>query len=207
MKERMPALIAVALLVALVVGTWWAADYARRSIPIDPPPRLTHEPDSWAKQFVMVRTDPQGVAINRLEGIYMEHFPDDDSYEITEARAVGQRPGSPITVGTSDIAIMDQGGDRITMNGNAHIHRQPGPDSAPLDVKSEQLILLPEKDVVYTDLPALVVNNKSTMNGTGMRYDNSTRQLQVFSATDVKISGEDSRSRRSSNSGTEKEQP
>lgn len=207
MKERMPALIAVTLLVALVVGTWWAADYARRSIPIDPPPRLTHEPDSWAKQFVMVRTDPQGVAINRLEGIYMEHFPDDDSYEITDARAVGQRPGSPITIGTSDIAIMDQGGDRITMNGNAHIHRQPGPDSAPLDVKSEQLILLPEKDVVYTDLPALVVNNKSTMNGTGMRYDNGTRQLQVFSATDVKISGEDSRSSRSSNSGTEKEQP
>jgi lipopolysaccharide export system protein LptC len=207
MKERMPALIAVALLVILVVGTWWAADYARRAIPIDPPPRLTHEPDSWAKQFVMVRTDPQGVAINRLEGVYMEHFPDDDSYEITDARAVGQRPGSPITIGTSDIAIMDQGGDRITMNGNAHIHRQPGPDSAPLDVKSEQLILLPEKDVVYTDLPALVVNNKSTMNGTGMRYDNSTRQLQVFSATDVKISGEDSRSRKSSNAGSEKEQP
>lgn len=207
MKERMPALIAVALLITLVVGTWWAADYARRSIPIDPPPRLTHEPDSWAKQFVMVRTDPQGVAINRLEGIYMEHFPDDDSYEITEARAVGQRPGSPITIGTSDIAIMDQGGDRITMNGNAHIHRQPGPDSAPLDVKSEQLILLPQQDVVYTDLPALVVNNKSTMNGTGMRYDNATRQLQVFSATDVKISGEDSRSRRSSSTGSTKEQP
>ena len=207
MKERMPALIAVALLVILVVGTWWAADYARRAIPIDPPPRLTHEPDSWARQFVMVRTDPQGVAINRLEGVYMEHFPDDDSYEITDARAVGQRPGSPITIGTSDIAIMDQDGDRITMNGNAHIHRQPGPDSAPLDVKSEQLILLPEKDVVYTDLPALVVNNKSTMNGTGMRYDNSTRQLQVFSATDVKISGEDSRSRKSSNAGSEKEQP
>jgi lipopolysaccharide export system protein LptC len=207
MKERVPALIAVALLITLVVGTWWAADYARRSIPIDPPPRLTHEPDSWAKQFVMVRTDPQGVAINRLEGIYMEHFPDDDSYEITEARAVGQRPGSPITIGTSDIAIMDQGGDRITMNGNAHIHRQPGPDSAPLDVKSEQLILLPQQDVVFTDLPALVVNNKSTMNGTGMRYDNATRQLQVFSATDVKISGEDSRSRRSSSTGSTKEQP
>lgn len=207
MRERVPALVAIALLVSLVVGTWWAADYARRSIPIDPPRRLTHEPDSWARNFVMVRTDPSGVAINRLEGDYMEHFPDDDSYEITEARAVGQRPGSPITIGTSDRAIMDQGGDRITMNGNAHIHRQPSPDSAPLDVKSEQLILLPQQDVVYTDLPALVVNNKSTMNGTGMRYDNATRQLQVFSATDVKISGEDRRSRRSSSSGTTEEQP
>jgi lipopolysaccharide export system protein LptC len=207
MRERIPALVAIVLLVALVTGTWWAADYARRSIPIDPPRRLTHEPDSWARTFVMVRTDPQGVAANRLEGDYMQHYPDDDSYKITRARAVGQRPGSPITIGTSDTAIMDKDGTRITMKGNAHIHRQPGPDSDPLDVKSEQLILLPEEDVVYTDLPALVVNNRSTMNGTGMRYDNKTRQLQVFSATDVKISGEDVRSRRSSGDNTQNEKP
>src|SRR3546814_3752627 len=63
----------------------------------------------------MVRTDTTGVAINRLEGDYMQHYPDDDSYEITKARAIGQQPGSPITIGTSNTAIMDQGGERIVM--------------------------------------------------------------------------------------------
>ncbi|MGB3289850.1 MAG: LPS export ABC transporter periplasmic protein LptC [Burkholderiaceae bacterium] len=207
MKERAPALIAILLLLVLVVGTWWAADYAQRSIPIDPPRRITHEPDSWSSNFVMVRTDPQGVAINRLEGDYMRHYPDDDSYEVTTARAVGQQPGSPVTIGTSKTAIMDQGGERIIMKGDAHVHRMPDADNAALDVKSQQLTLLPNQDVVFTDLPALVVNGKSTMNGKGMRYDNKTRQLQVFSATDVKISGEDSKPGRSTNSGTKEKKP
>ncbi len=202
MKERAPALIAILLLFALVVGTWLAADYTQRSIAIDPPRRVTHEPDSWASDFVMVRTDADGVAINRLEGVHMLHFPDDDSYEITAAKAIGQQPGSPITIGTSRVAIMDQGGDRIVMKGDAHVHRMPDPDNVALDVKSEQLTLMPDQDLVFTDLPALVVNGKSTMNGTGMRYDNKTRQLQVFSAADVKISGEESRPNRSNQSGT-----
>jgi len=191
MKERVPAFIAAALLIILVIGTWWAADYAQRSIPIDPPRRVTHEPDSWANNFVMVRTDPAGIAVNRIEGERMVHYPDDDSYHFTAPRAVGQQPGSPVTVGRSKTAIMDKGGSRITMQGNAHLHRPPGGDRSALDVKSTELILLPDENVVYTDKPALVVNGKSTMNGKGMRYDNKTRNLQVFSATDVKISGEE----------------
>jgi len=197
MKERAPALIAILLLLALVLGTWWAADYAQRAIPIDPPRRITHEPDSWARNFVMVRTDENGMAINRLEGDQMHHFPDDDSYEITVARAVGQQPGSPVTIGTSDIAIMDQDGARIVMQGNAHVHRMPDAENQPLDVTSERLTLLPDDNIVETSLPALVVHGKSTMNGKGMRYDNNTRQLRVFSATDVKISGTESRDKSS----------
>ncbi len=192
MKERAPALIAVGLLIALVFGTFWAADYAQRAIPIDPPRRITHEPDSWADNFVMIRTDPAGVAINRLEGSYMQHFPDNDSYEITKAKAIGQQPNSPITIGTSDTAVMDQNGERIVMTGNAHVHRMPGEGRAAMDVTSDVLTIRPDDNLLFTDHPALVVNGNSTMNGKGMRYDNNTRQLQVFSATDVKISGQDS---------------
>ncbi|PLC52442.1 LPS export ABC transporter periplasmic protein LptC [Pollutimonas nitritireducens] len=193
MKERAPALIAVGLLIALVFGTFWAADYAQRAIAIDPPRRITHEPDSWADNFIMIRTDPGGVAINRMEGTYMQHFPDNDSYEITNAKAIGQQPNSPITIGTSDKAVMDQNGERIIMTGNAHVHRMPGEDRAAMDVKSEVLTIRPDDNILFTDQPALVVNGNSTMNGKGMHYDNNTRQLQVFSATDVKISGQDAR--------------
>ncbi|MYN12974.1 LPS export ABC transporter periplasmic protein LptC [Pusillimonas sp. TS35] len=199
MKERAPALVAIALLLGLVLGTWWAADYAQRAVPMDPPRRITHEPDSWASNFVMVRTDPAGIANNRLEGERMLHFPDDGSYQVTAARAVGQKPGSPVTIGTSDTATMDQDGARIIMKGNARLHRVPDADNPPLDVTSEQLTLLPDENIIETSLPALVVHGKSTMHGKGMRYDNNTRQLRVFSATDVKISGTESRPRQPQN--------
>ncbi|HLU18842.1 MAG TPA: LPS export ABC transporter periplasmic protein LptC [Pusillimonas sp.] len=202
MKERVPALVAIALLIFLVIGTWWAADYTQRAVSIEPPRRITHEPDAWSRNFVMVRTDAQGVAINRIEGDYLQHFPDDDSYEVQQARATGQRADSPVTVGTSNIAIMDRDGTRIIMRGDAHLHRQPYDDRPALDVSSEELILLPDEDVAYTDLPAVVVNGKSTMVGTGMRYDNGKRTLQVFSSSDVRIAAEDAQATRSENQGS-----
>lgn len=207
MKDRLPSFVAILLLTGLVIGTWWAADYAQRAVPIDPPRRITHEPDHWASHFVLIRSDDKGMVINRLEGDYLEHFPDTDSYEIQTARAVGQQPGSPLTVATSDTAVMDQDGSRVVMTGNAHVHRKADADNAALDVKSDVLIVLPDEDVIYTDHPALVVHGNSTMNGTGMRYDNETRQLQVYSATDVKISGQDTQERRRRPSDRTQQQP
>jgi len=197
MKERLPALIALALLVNLVVLTWWAADYAQRAVSIDPPARLTHEPDAWGQRIVMLRTDPKGLPINRLEGDYMEHFPDDDSYEITQPRATGLRADNPVTIGTANKAVIDQDGLRITLHGNARLHRVPDAERDALDVYSEQIVLLTDQDQAHTDLPAEVQQGRSRMNGTGMRYNNRTRQLVVHASTNVEIAAQDARSRRS----------
>jgi lipopolysaccharide export system protein LptC len=194
MKERFPALIALFLLIALVAGTWWAADYAQRAIPIDPPRRLTHEMDAWSRNFVMLRTDAQGRPINRLKGEYAEHFPDEDSYHITAPRAIGLQIGSPITIATSLTAIMERGGERIIMNGDAYVHRVPDANNDALDVRSQQLILLPNEDVVYTTLPAEVIKGYSRMSGKGMRYNNKLRQLEVSATTNVEIAGSEGHS-------------
>jgi len=196
MKERFPSLIALFLLLVLVASSWWAADYAQRAIQTDPPRRVTHEMDAWSRDFVMLRTDPNGKPINRLEGDYAEHFPDDDSYHVTSPRAVGQREDNPITVAISKTAVMEQGGKRIVMNGDAHVRRQPDANNDLLDVRSQQLIILPDDDVVYTDLPAEVIKGRSRMNGTGMHYNNKTRQLQVSASTDVEIAGSEGKQQR-----------
>src|SRR5699024_7991056 len=111
--------------------------------------------------------------------------------EIDDARATGQRPDAPITIGTSRLATMNGDSTRIVMDGDAHVHRKPDAERAPLDVTSDQLILHTDTDVVETSLPARVVNGNHVLNGIGMRYDNQTRQLQVFSASDARLSGKD----------------
>jgi len=197
MKERFPSLIALFLLLSLVVGTWWAADYTQRAVQNDPPRRYTHEMDSWSRNFTMVRTDVDGKPINRLEGDYGEHYPDDDSYVVTMPRAVGLRPGTPVTIGTSQTGTMYEGGKRIVMEKDAHLHRKPDEKTPPMDVHSEKLIILPDDDVMYTDLPALVIRGQSRMHGVGMKYNNKTSQLEVFSASNVEINNNDTQSRSS----------
>jgi len=193
MKNRLPALSSLALLLMLVIGTWWAAEYTERAIPVESPRRLTHEPDAWATRFVMLRTDPTGIAVNRLEGVRMQHYPDDDSYEVTQARAIGQRTGTPITIGTANTAMLDQDGKRITLRGQAHLRRLADAQNAALDITSEVLVMLPDEDRAATDLPAQVVHGQSIMRGVGMQYDNRTRTLRVLSASDVKIAAQDAR--------------
>lgn len=190
MRDRLPSLTALALLLALVAGTWWAADYAQRSIPIDPPARKTHEPDAWAEEFALMQTSPLGRPTSRLEGRRMEHFPDDDSYAVDAPRAISQQAANPVTIGTARTGILDQDGKRITLTGDALLLRQADAERPALEVRSEEIIILPDDDLAYTDKPATVTHGKSRMQGTGMRYDNATRQLKVESATQVNIDGE-----------------
>lgn len=188
MRERLPTLITFLLLIALVIGTWWAAYYTNTTVALDPPRKNTHEPDSWAKDFVMLQSNEQGVATNRLEGSFMLHYPDDDSYHLDQIIARGYKENNPITTGTSDTAIMDQGGERIQMIGNALIHRQPDEKGELFSISSHRLTLFPHQDKVHTTDPATVIDGPNTLKGKGMYYDNNTRQLQVLEQSHVIMS-------------------
>ncbi len=191
MKERASIVVSIFILLLLVMGTWWAADYSQRAVQIDPPSRPTHERDTWAKNIVLVRTNEKGVVIHRLEGDLMEHFPDDKSYELTSARAFSLKQDNPLTVATSKVAFIYDEGDRIVMRGDAVLLRLGDAERQPLNFQSEELTMLVDKDLAYTDLPAVATSGRSRMSGVGMRFNNATQQLDVFKSTDVDIAPKD----------------
>lgn len=195
MRERLPTLTAFVLLLILVIGTWWAANYTHTTVELDPPRRQTHEPDAWAKNFVMLRTDEQGVAINRLEGDFMQHFPDDDSYVLQKTIVTVHQNNNPATTARSDTAVMDQGGARVQMIGHAYIERQPDEKNSIFSISSPTLTLYPDQDTVQTEDFATVINGSHTLKGKGMYYDNNSRQLQVNKNTQVTLTPTNSPSR------------
>lgn len=188
MRERLTTFVAVGLLLALVVGTWWAADYAQRAIPIDPPRRLTHEMDSYIDHFVMVRVDEAGVANARLEGPRAVHYPDDDSYEVQHPRAISQRPDRSITEATALRGVLDRDGERVRLSGDVQLARHNADDTPDLVIETTELTLLPDEDVAFTQAPATVTREDgSRITGIGMHYDNQTRRLRVESNSRVTI--------------------
>jgi len=187
MKDRFPTIASIVILLGLVIGTWFAAEYTQRAVTLDAPSKLTHEPDSWGKSMIMLRTDQDGIPISRIEGEYMEHFPDDDSYDIVAPRAMSIKPDQPTLVGTAQMATVLDDGNRIIMKKDALVMRLADETTEPLNVSSEEITLLMDQDVAYTDLPATAVRNRSTLKGVGMRYDNKTGELNVLGSTDVEI--------------------
>ena len=191
MKERFAIIVSLVILTSLVMGTWWAADYSQRAVEIDPPVRLTHERDHWATQIVLVRTDENGLVIHRLEGDLMEHFPDDQSYDVVRPRAFGLKADNPLTIATARSATVFEEGDRIVMKGDAVLLRLGDAKRQPLNFRTDEVTMLIKKDLAYTDLPAIATSGRSRMSGTGMRYNNATQQLDVFKSTDVEIAPKD----------------
>lgn len=193
MKEKFAIIVSSVILFILVSGTWWAAEYSQHAVDIDPPSRMTHEADNWAKKLVLIRTNESGHVINRLEGDIMEHFPDDNSYEVLKPRAFALRPENPLTIATSRTATIYDDGDRIVMKGDAVLLRLGDAERQPLNFRSDEITMLVKKDLTYTDLPATAVSGRSRMNGVGMRYDNATQILNVLKSTDVDIAAKDRR--------------
>ena len=191
MKERFAIIVSLVILTSLVMGTWWAADYSQRAVEIDPPVRLTHERDHWATQIVLLRTDENGLVIHRLEGDLMEHFPDDQSYDVVRPRAFGLKADNPLTIATARTATVFEEGDRIVMKGDAVVLRLGDAKRQPLNFRTDEVTMLIKKDLAYTDLPAIATSGRSRMSGTGMRYNNATQQLDVFKSTDVEIAPKD----------------
>jgi lipopolysaccharide export system protein LptC len=77
------------------------------------------------------------------------------------------------------------------MKGDAVLLRLADAEHQPLNFRSDEVTMLLKEDIAYTDLPAVATSGRSRMNGTGMRYNNATRQLDVFKSTDVEIAPKD----------------
>jgi lipopolysaccharide export system protein LptC len=187
LNDRFSTGITAVILTLLVSGTWWASDYAQRAVELDPPAKNTHEPDTWAKNIVLLRSNEQGLTVSRLEGDYLEYFPDDDSYDIKAPRAFNVKTDSPMTLATSDHAQLLDDGNRIVMQGNAVLTRLGNEKNSAMTFSSEQLTMLVDQDIAFTELPAVAVSGRSRLSGVGMNYNNKTRQLNVLRSTDMDI--------------------
>ena len=191
MKDRLPALIALMMLLALVGITWWAADYAERAFPVEQEIAVSEEPDTWSGPFIMLQSDENGVPVTRLDGAKLRHYPHNGSYEIDQPELISQRPDSPRVIASSDIAYAYNNITLVHMVGNAHAHRFETPDNSALDITSEKLIVHPEEDMLETDQPAVVIQGDSRLVGDGMKYNNNTRKLDVYANSGVRIAPKD----------------
>lgn len=191
MKDRLPALIALSMLLGLVGITWWAADYVEHAFPVEAELEASQEPDAWSGVFTMLQSDENGVAVTRLEGIRLRHYPHDGSYEIDEPALISQNPDSPRVIASSDIAYAYNNITLIHMVGNGHVHRFATPGNNALDITSEKLIVYPEEDIIETDQPAVVIQGDSRLVGDGMKYNNKTSKLDVYSNSGVRIAPKD----------------
>ncbi len=183
----MPALLAEFLqrhgallgMVVLAIGSFWILWQlepdlfaGRRS--------QRHVPDFYMENFVTTTMDETGVPKRRVAAEYMAHFPDTDTYEFQRPDMLIYQPkGSPWNV-RSERGWLSSSGDVMLLLGKVNIWRNSVDKQKSLDIRTEDLRVLPEREYGETDKPVAITTATTRTTGTGMRAFLAENRLEIL---------------------------
>lgn len=184
--DRLVGWSPVLLLGSLAAMTYWLdAQIAAPAAPGDGARR--HDPDIFVENLRAVSFDKNGNATQILSAARAEHFPDDDTTQLTAPQITLNDPEQPTFHVTSDTAKVS--GDRANawFSGNVKatrdaetVARDPGqkPTGA-ITLTTEFLHVLPNDHKVETDKPVTIAETRGMMHGSGLKMDLNTKQFTL----------------------------
>lgn len=173
------SLLPLAVLTMLAGFTFWL-EHASRDDGAGSRSKLRHDADYWAESFTVRRFGTDGSPRHLLTAQRMEHFPDDDSTEITAPRLVFERAERK-TVVTARMAKLDAKGEHVRLIDDVLLVRQDDKEDGDTVIGTTLLHVIPDDERAYTSVPVTIAKGQSTIHGAGgLEVDNKT-QVAVIS--------------------------
>lgn len=168
-------LAALALLVAL---TLWldtlVQPQARRG-----DGKSRHDPDLVVEKFNASKMGEDGRVLYTLAARKMVHYPDDESALLEAIKLESFEPSQPTMTITADQGRIEQGGDRVWIEGNVVVHRAGDRRTAESRLTTERLLVLPEQGIARTSSPVRLDSADGRAVAAGMEVDNRARTLKL----------------------------
>lgn len=176
-RWRVSSTILVA--VAFALGSFWLLQVVNQKGRDMQAEQNRDEPDYFVDNFSVVRMDKDGRPAFIVSGVKLTHRPSDDSSEIELPHVRKLSPAAPPMDARALRARVDQDNSRVQLSGKVVIDRAAGAATQSLNLKTEALTVFPDADRMETDLPVTLLLGKTRMDGTGMRANNATGQIDV----------------------------
>lgn len=168
-------LAVLALLVALTVwlNTLVQAPNARAD------GSLRHDPDVLVDNFNARKLAEDGSVQYTLDARKMVHYPDDDSALLESVTLEAFEPRQPKMTITADHGRLEQGGDRVWIEGNVVITREADAKTEKARVTTDQLLVLPDEGKARTDHEVHLEMPSARAVSHGLELDNRERTLTL----------------------------
>jgi len=163
--------------------------YLERAVRVEEshPSLRRHDPDYLLNNFVTTTYDRAGAAQAVLSAQKMVHFPDDDSTELTAPRMVQSRaPGARFTV-TADRGVLSSGGDEVFLYGNVVLVREADALRPRTRMTTSFLHVLQERSLARTDQAVSIEEERRTITGRGMEFNNETSEIELRNDVRVRL--------------------
>jgi lipopolysaccharide export system protein LptC len=139
----------------------------------------TNEPDYIIDNFSFVRMNEKGQPRYVVSGNRLTHRPVDDISFVDKPVMQGMTVDHPRTTITADRARILHEKDQVDLVGNVNVQRPGTAKAQPLSIKTEEMTVLPDEELMKTDKPVEMKLGGTTVRGTGMVANNATQQVDL----------------------------
>ena len=190
---RLPTtrLFPLGLMLALAALTF----YLDRTVNEDEshPALRRHDPDYLVDNFTTTTYNREGKVETVLSAAKMQHYPDDDSTELTAPRVLQAKPDEARFTVRADRGKLSREGDEIFLYDNVVLVREAEPTRPEARMTTEFLHVLRDRSLVRTDKPVKIVEGSRSLSGRGMEYNNESRELLLRHDVVVRFEPQDAK--------------
>ncbi|MBC8021854.1 MAG: LPS export ABC transporter periplasmic protein LptC [Burkholderiales bacterium] len=168
----------LAALALLVVLTLWLNQLVQApSARADGSKR--HDPDLIVENFSARKLGDDGRVLYTLAARKMVHYPDDDSALLEAVRVEAYEPSQPRMMITADHGRLEQGGDRILIEGNVVIVRDADAKHEAARITTDKLLVLPDAGIARTQSEVTLESPSGHAVAQGLELDNRARVMHL----------------------------
>jgi lipopolysaccharide export system protein LptC len=140
---------------------------------------LRHDPDLMVENFNARKLDVNGRVLYTLVARKMVHYPDDDSALLESVTLEAFEPRQPRMTATADHGRLEQGGDRVLIEGNVVLVREADAKAGAARLTTERLLVLPDAGMASTTSDVVLESDSGRALAKGMELDNRARTLRL----------------------------
>ncbi len=177
MKLGTTRLFPLALMLSLALLTFYLERTVREE---EANPALRrHDPDYVVSNFTSTTYSREGLPLSVLSAATMVHYPDDDSTELVAPRVVQSKPAEPRIAVTAERGALSGDGEEIFLYDNVVLEREGDGAQPAARLTTSFLHLLRDRSLARTDREVTIVEDRRSLSGRGMEYNNDTREFRL----------------------------
>jgi lipopolysaccharide export system protein LptC len=178
MMVRPTSWLPLAVLALLVGLTMWLNALVQAP-PVRADGALRHDPDLMVDSFNARKLDEAGRVLYTLAARKMVHYPDDDSALLESVTLEAFEPRQPKMTVTADHGRLEQGGDRVLIEGNVVVVREADAKNERARLTTDKLLVLPDAGRASTSSDVVLESASGNAHAKGMELDNRARTIRL----------------------------
>lgn len=175
---------ALLLVVLLAVASGWIFESIEKN-PLRTKEKLRHNPDYFLKNFTSTTMNDKGKPAYRIKAKLLEHYPDDDSMKLQQARFSFYENNIKTWTAQANEAYILQNSEKIQLNGKVILNQilSSNKNSDAITLTAENLTIEPKRNLAHTKSKIKLQKGKSIIQAVGMRANMSKRKIEFLSRT------------------------